>query len=188
MRLLISLILPVWLLAVPLDTLIQNARNNHTSLKSIEQKISMIDNEIEISQNFTDPIVSLTLSDIQSDDISNRSIERMQYTALNFAQKIPYFGKRDAQGRKIKAKKDKVTLSMYEMKVKLVREIKIAAFSIWQREEELKITDEYIKLTRQNIELYSSASTSDSKSHMSIMSAEMKLSELRRAYLIDFLS
>ena len=179
MRLLISLILPVWLLAVPLDTLIQNARNNHTSLKSIEQKISMIDNEIEISQNFSDPIVSLTLSDIQSDDISDRSIERMQYTALNFAQKIPYFGKRDALSNKIKAKKEKVTLSMYEMKVKLVREIKIAAFSIWQREEELKITDEYIKLTKQNIELYSSASTSDSKSHMSIMSAEMKLSELR---------
>lgn len=179
MKLLISFILPVWLIAVPLEVLIENARDNHTSLKSIEQKISMIDNEIEISQNFADPIISLTVSDIQFDDISNRSLERMQYTALNFQQKIPYFGKRDAQGRKIKAKKDKVTLSMYEMKVKLVREIKIAAFSIWQIEEELKITDEYIRLTKQNIELYSSASTIDSKSHMSIMSAEMTLSELK---------
>lgn len=179
MKLLLSLTLPVWLLAVPLERLIENAKSNHVSLKSIEQRVSAIDNELVISRNFSDPIVSLTLSDIQFDDISNRSIEPMQYTALNVQQKIPYFGKRDALSNKIKAKKERVTLSLDAMKVKLVREIKMTAFSIWQREEELKITDAYIKLTKQNIELYSAFTSSDSKSHMSIMSAEMALSELK---------
>ena len=179
MRLLISLILPVWLLAIPLETLIEHSRNNHTSLKSMEQKVSAIDNEIEISQNFADPTISLTMSDIQFDDISNRSLEPMQYTALNFAQKIPYFGKRDALGNKIKAKKAKVNLSIAQMRVKIVEAIKLTAFSIWEKEQELKITAQYIKLTRQNIELYSAFTASDSKSHMSIMSAEMTLSELK---------
>ena len=179
MRFFISLLLPAWLLAVPLQSLIENAKNNHTSLKSIEQRVSAIDNEYEISRNFADPTISLTMSDIQLDDVTNRSIEPMQFTAVNFTQKIPYFGKRDARGNKIKAKKEKVRLNIDAMKVKIVREIKIAAYSIWEKEQELRITDEYIKLTKQNIELYSAFTSSDSKSHMSIMSAEMSLSELK---------
>lgn len=179
MRLLTFLFLPVWLLAVPLQTLIENAKSNHTSLKAIEQRVSAIDNEYAASKNFADPLVSLNISDIQLDDISNRSIEPMQFTAVTFSQKIPYFGKRDALGNKIKAKKNKVSLSIAQMKVKIVREIKITAYSIWEKEQELKITDEYIQLTQQNIELYSAFTSSDSSSHMSIMSAEMSLSELR---------
>ncbi len=179
MKALLSLILPVWLLAVPLDLLIQNAKDKHTSLASLEQKVSMLDNDLEISQNFADPVLALSISDIQLNDISNRSIERMQYTALNYSQKISYFGKRDAQRDKINARKEKVTLSIDELKVKLVKNLKIVAYSIWQIEEELKIMGEYIKLTKRNIELYSAVSTSDSRSHMSIMSAEMSLSELK---------
>ncbi|MDQ7060443.1 MAG: TolC family protein [Sulfurimonas sp.] len=173
------LLLPAWLAAMPLQTLIEHAKNNHTSLKSIEQRVSAIDNEYERSRNFADPVLSLTMSDIQLDDITNRSIERMQYTALNVQQRIPYFGKRDARANKIKAKQEKVALSIDAMKVKIVKEIKITAYSIWEREEELKITGEYVKLTKQNIELYSAVSISDAKAHMSIMSAEMSLSELR---------
>lgn len=179
MKFLSLLLLPAWLLAVPLETLLENAKSKHTSLQSLEQRVSMIDNDLEVSQNFADPLLSLTLSDIQFDDISDRSIERMQYTALNYKQKISYFGKREALKDKLNAKKTSLALSVREMQVKLVREIKIAAYLIWQKEEELKVTDEYIKLTKQNIELYSATSTSDSRSHMSIMSAEMILSELK---------
>ena len=103
----------------------------------------------------------------------------MQYTAINFTQKLPYFGKRDALSNKIKATKKKVALSLEQMKVKIVREIKITAYTIWEREEELKTIHEYMKLTKQNISLYSAFTSNDSKSHMSIMSAEMSLSELK---------
>lgn len=175
----IVLILPIWLFAIPLEVLIENAKNKHTSLKSLEQRVLMFDDDLEISQNFTDPMLSLSVSDIQLDDISDRSIERMQYTALNYQQKISYFGKRDALGDRVSASKVKARLSIDALKVKLIREIKVSAFSIWQIEEELKITLEYIKLTKQNIELYSATSTSDTRSHMSIMSAEMSLSELK---------
>lgn len=179
MKVLLTLFLPVLLLAIPLDILIEHTKNNHTSLKSLEQRLSAIDNEYEISRNFQDPMVSLTVNDIQLNNITDRSIEPMQYTAINVSQKIPYFGKRDAFGNKILAKKEKVRLSIDAMKVKLTQEIKMAAYSIWEKEEELKIIRQYIDLTQQNIELYSAFSSSDSKSHMSIMSAEMSLSELK---------
>lgn len=177
--LLLLLAMPMILLGVSLDTLIENAKNNHTSLKSIEQRVSAIDNDIDISQNFADPLISLSINDIQFDDVTDRRREPMQSTAVNFQQKIPYFGKRDAKKKKLNAQKDVLSLSIEEMKVKLVRAIKITAYSIWQIEEELKIIDEYFKLTKQNIELSSAYASGDSKSHMSIMSAEMTLSELR---------
>ena len=179
MKLLLLLALPVWLFAVPLEILIENAKNNHSSLKTIEQRVSALDDDLDISQNFADPLLSLSVSDIQFNSVTDRSREPMQATSVSLQQKIPYFGKRDALSQKITAKKRVLELSIDEMKVKLTKAIKITAYSIWQIEEELKIIDEYFKLTKQNIELSSAYANSDSKSHMSIMSAEMTLSELR---------
>jgi len=179
MKFFLSLALPVWLLAVPLEILIENAKNNHISLKTIEQRVSALDDDLDISQNFADPLLSLSMSDIQFNSLTDRSREPMQATSVSLQQKIPYFGKRDALSQKITAKKRVLELSIDEMKVKLTKAIKITAYSIWQIEEELKIIDEYFKLTKQNIELSSAYANSDSKSHMSIMSAEMTLSELR---------
>ena len=179
MKPLLLLIIPMILLGVSLDTLIENAKNNHQSLKTIEQRVSAIDDSIDISQNFADPLISLGVNDIQFNDVMDRRREPMQSTTLNLQQKIPYFGKRDANKQKLIAQKEVAELSIDEMKVKLVKAIKITAYSIWQVEEELKIIDEYFKLTKQNINLSSGYASSDSKSHMSIMSAEMTLSELR---------
>ncbi|WP_373001608.1 TolC family protein [Sulfurimonas sp.] len=179
MKALALLLLPLLLSATSLSTLIESAKVNHTSLEVIQKRLSAIDNEYEVSRNFADPELSLSISDIQLNDPTNRSIEPMQYTALNVKQKIPYFGKRDAQSKKVDAKKQKVGFTLEEAKVKLVKSIKLTAYSIWQIEEQLKITDDYIKLTRQNIELYTAYSTSDTKAHMGIMSAELSLSQLK---------
>ncbi|WP_455757149.1 TolC family protein [Sulfurimonas sp.] len=179
MKLYILLLLPMWLFSESLDVLIENAKNSHNSLKTIEQRVSAIDDEYQVSRNFADPSISLSMSDIQFDDPTKRDLEPMQFTSINFKQKIPYFGKRDAVSKKIDAKKQKISLTLDETKVKLVKAIKISAYSIWQIEQELKIINEYINLTKQNIELYSAYGSNDTSSHMSIMSAEMTLSELR---------
>jgi len=168
MKLYILLLLPMWLFGESLEVLIDNAKTSHTSLKTIEQRVSAIDDEYQVSRNFADLIISLSMTDIQFDDPSIRKLEPMQYTAISFKQKIPYFGKRDASSRKIEAKKQKVALTLDETKVKLTKAIKITAYSIWKIEEELKITNEYIELTKQNIELYSAYGSSDTKSHMSM--------------------
>ncbi|WP_373036222.1 TolC family protein [Sulfurimonas sp.] len=179
MKAFILLFLPLLLSATSLSTLIESAKANHTSLDAIEKRLSAVDNEYEVSRNFADPELSLSVSDIQLRDASNRSIEPMQYTALNLKQKIPYFGKRDAASKKVDAKKQKISLTLEDAKVQLVKSVKLTAYSIWQIEQQLKITDDYIKLTRQNIELYTAYSTSDTKAHMGIMSAELSLSQLK---------
>jgi len=179
MRIFALLLLPLLLSATSLSTLIESAKSNHTSLEAIEQRLSAVNDEYDVTRNFADPEILLSISDIQLNDPTNRSIEPMQYTALNVKQKIPYFGKRDAASKKVDAKKEKIGFNLSQAKVKLVESIKVSAFSIWQIEEQLKITNEYIKLTRQNIELYTAYSTSDTKSHMGIMSAELSLSQLK---------
>ncbi|MDO8453098.1 MAG: TolC family protein [Sulfurimonas sp.] len=179
MRISILLFLPLWLSAATLYALIEHAKNSHVSLQAIEQKLSAVDNEYEVSRNFANPELSFSVSDIQLKEPINRQIEPMQYSAVNIKQTFPYFGKRDANSNRVSAKKQKISSSLEEAKVKLVETLKIAAYTIWQVEEEIKITNEYIKLTNQNINLYTSYSSRDTKSHMGIMSAELSLSQLK---------
>ncbi len=176
-KLSILLFSPLFLSGASLDTLIQNALNSHSSLEVITHKLSTISEEKELAYNFENPELSLSISDIQLGDISNRSIEPMQFTSINFKQKIPYFGKRDALAKKIDAKKELIALDLSDAKVKLTQLIKITAYSIWQVEKQLGITQEYIKLTQQNIELFSAYNTTDTSAHMGIMNAELSLSQ-----------
>ncbi len=179
MRAYILLLLPLLLSAASLSSLIESAKSTHSSLDAISQRLSAVDNEIDTTRNFADPQLTLSISDIGFNDPTNRTLEPMQYTSLNFKQKIPYFGKRDASSKKAQAKKQKINFTLEEAKVKLTESIKLTAYSIWQIEEQLKITDEYIELTKQNIELYTAYSVSDTKAHMGIMSAELSLSQLK---------
>ncbi len=179
MKFFIILLLPIFINASSLESLIENAKSSHLSLNTIEHKLNAIDDEYEITKNFSDPTLSLSISDIQLNDISNRSIEPMQFTSLNFKQKIPYFGKRDANGKKVLAKKHKLDMSLQEVKITLVKEIKLSAYNIWQVEQQLSITNEYLSLIKQNIELYAAYNISDTSAHMGLMSAELTLSQLK---------
>jgi len=165
--------------AASLSSLIEHAKSSHTSLQAIQHRLNAVNNEYEATRNFANPELSISVSDIQFNDLSNRSIEPMQFTAINFKQKIPYFGKRDANGKKVQAKRHRLDITLEDAIVKLVKEIKITAYTIWQTQEQLRITDEYIRLTKQNIELYTAYSVNDTSAHMGIMSAELSLSQLK---------
>ncbi len=178
-KLQILLFLPLALSGASLDSLVQNAKKSHRSLKVIEQKLSAISDEYELSKNFSNPELSISVSDIQFGDPIDRSLEPMQSSSINFKQKIPYFGKRDALSKKVDAKKESILFSLEDAKVKLAKAIKIKAYEIWQAEEQLRITDEYIALTNQNIELFTAYNNTDASSHMSIMGAELSLSQLQ---------
>ncbi|MGB3960692.1 MAG: hypothetical protein WBK95_00495, partial [Sulfurimonas sp.] len=75
----VLLFFPLWLGATSLATLIQNAEATHLSLDAIAQRVSAFDASYAASRNFADPELSLSISDIQFDDPTNRSIEPMQY-------------------------------------------------------------------------------------------------------------
>ena len=179
MKLLPLLFLPLFLYAATLQELIEHTKNSHLSLEAIKHKLSTFEEEYALSRNFANPELSLSIGDIQTQDITNRSLEPMQYTALNFKQKIPYFGKRDALSNKIEAQKNQITIHLENAKVKLIEAIKYTAYAIYDKEEKLKILHEYIELTQRNIELFSAYNLSDASSHMSLMNAELTLSQLK---------
>jgi hypothetical protein len=174
----VALTLTCTLGAQTLQEIISHTLESHNSLKAIEQKLSSLDELQALTQNFANPELSLSVSDIQLNDISNRSIEPMQYTALSFKQKIPYFGKRDAASKLVKSQKEVLFNSLEEAKIRLAKEIKLVAFRVWEMEKKRAILDEYIELSDKNIEL-SSAYNVSGEMHIEIMTMHLILSDLK---------
>ncbi len=179
MRTLILLLLPLFLGATSLDDVIEKALASHTSIAVLQERLNAEDYQISASRNFYNPEISFGMNDIQFDDVTDRSRERMQTTSVNIKQKFPSFGKRDAKTEQSRALKNQIALSLDELKVKLVENIKVTAYSIWEVNQELNITEEYIGVTKQNIELSTAYSSTRDNSHMGIMSAELTLSQLK---------
>ncbi len=179
MKTILLFLLPLYLSATTLDSIIAKALSSHTSLEVIQERINAEDYQISASRNFYNPEISFGLNDIQFDDVTDRGREPMQTASVNIKQKFPSFGKRDAQTEKNRALKQQLGSNMEALKVKLTEEIKITAYKIWEVNQELNITEEYIGVTKQNIELNTAYSATRDNSHMGIMSAELTLSQLK---------
>ena len=180
MRTLLSLLLFAALLqADTLDNILEYSLNNHGSLKSIQERLSAIENEKSRSRNFSNPDISFTVNDIQFDNPSDRTLEPMQFSAVNIKQKIPYFGKRDALTQKVESKKRFLDMSLQDLKSELAKEIKITAYSLWDVQKRLRVLDSYIDITNQNISLNEAYNITSSNTHLALMSAKLTLSELK---------
>ena len=179
MKTLFLMLLPLLMSAATLESIINKALSSHTSLEVIQKRLNAEDYSISATRNFYNPEIAFGLNDIQFDDITDRSREPMQTASINIKQKIPSFGKRDAKTERRRAVKNQITLSFEEAKVKLVEAIKITVYQIWEVNQELNITQEYIAVTKQNIELNTAYSATRGNSHMGIMSAELTLSQLK---------
>ncbi len=178
--LLLILLLPLALLhAETIDTLIERALSRHDSLQAIRYRLEAMDDYRSKSRNFADPQVSLSVSDIRFDDPLARDLEPMQYTAVNVRQTFPWFGKRDAQTKKVDAQKRWLFVSLEAAQVALAEAIRDSVYTIDELRERLKILDEYARLTRQNIDLNTAYTSTDDRRHMGIMSAELTLSQIR---------
>lgn len=180
MRTLLLLMLSVMILnAQSIQELIHIALNKHPSLKTIEHRLSAMDEMISLSQNFSNPDISLTISVIQFDDPSNRRIEPMQYEAINFKQKVPWFGKLDAKKFYVQAQKEVVLHSYDAAKVQLAQNIRMTAYTVKEIEARLDIVNKYIDIAKQNIQLYTSYASTDSTSHTSSMNASLLLAKVK---------
>ncbi len=167
------------LYAVSLDAIIDNALASNPSLQSINERIAANKESINLASQFANPELLLRINDINLDDPTNRSIEPMQWMAVDFSQKLPYFGKRDAEKKIAIAQENVLIENLDSAKSALVGAIKSQAYSIWELERLVAIIGDYEDLTRQNIELYEAYTSTSDDQHMGIMSAELTLSNLR---------
>ena len=165
--------------AETINQLIDKSLRNHRSLKAIEQRMSAADDYIAKTRNFENPNISLTINDIQFGDISNRSLEPMQWSALKARQKFPWFGKRDANTLYEQAKKNIIFSSLEAARVKLAEAIRATAYTIQELENRIAILRKYEKVTRENIDLNTAYTATQANSHSGIISAELTLSAIK---------
>jgi len=176
---LFTLLIAGYLQAQSIKQLITQSLDKHPSLKTIEHRLLAMDEKISLSQNFSNPDVSFTINDIQFEDPSSRDLEPMQYQALNFKQKFPWFGKLDARKTYTEAQKNVILDSYETAKVKLAEEIRMTAYSIKEIEARIGIVKKYIDVSRQNIELYTSYASTESKNHTDSMNARLLLTKVK---------
>ena len=165
--------------AQSIQQLITVAIKNHPSLQTIEHRLSAMDDNIEKSQNFSNPDLSLTINDIQFENPTDRSLEPMQFTSINFKQQFPWFGKLDARKTFTQAQKSVMMNSYEAAKTALAEEIRMTAYTLKELEERIRIINRYKTLAQQNIDLYTAYASAENKSHTSSMSASLMLSKIK---------
>ncbi len=164
--------------AQSINQLIDYSLQKHPSLQAIQHRLSAMDERIAKSRNWANPELTLNMSDIQFSDPTNRGIEPMQYQAVNYKQRFPWFGKIDAREHFTIAQKSVISDSYDVSKVKLAEEIRKTSYTILEIKERIRIVDQYEKLTKQNIRLYDAYTATDNMSHSNSMAAELMLSRL----------
>lgn len=163
------------LYAISLDELIMKALQNNPSLVSLNHRIIASHQDTYISNNFANPTLTYTQNNIDTDQAMSRK-------SVTLTQKLPYFGKRDSLKNIALASEEVLAENLEQAKVNILKEIRTQAYTAWEFQKLYKIILEYEDLTKQNIELfesYTSTSSSSSNQHMGIMSAELILNDLK---------
>jgi len=175
---LLTLVSAGLLQAQSINQLIDYSLKKHPSVLTIQHRLSAMDDRITKSRNWSNPELVLNINDIQFDDPTDRTLEPMQYQAINVRQRFPWFGKIDAREHFTRAQKN-VILDSYDIaKVKLAEEIRSTSYTILEIKERIRIVMQYEKLTKQNISLYDAYTATDKMSHSNSMAAELMLSRL----------
>ncbi len=164
--------------AQSIHQLIQYSIKKHPSLKSIEHRLSAMDERIEKTQKWENPDLSFTINDIQFRKPLGRTAERMQYQAVNFKQKFPWFGKRKASKKVAQEEKRVVFHTLKSAQVTLAYNIRIASYTIKELESRIDILNKYKHLAKQNIELFTKYIATDTMSHTDSVNAELSLSNI----------
>ncbi len=170
--LLLSILLSLSLQAVTLKEVIDRAVNTNPSLESISERIEASASMSEASGRFANPELSYIQNSLDPS-------EPMSQKILTLKQKLFYFGKRDAEEEVSQADEALMQERLAQAKVDLVYAIKQQAYTIWELQELYKSIHTYVDLTRQNIELFESYTSTTDNQHMGIMSAELTRSDLR---------
>lgn len=166
-------------LAQDIDALVKYALKKHPSLDSINQRILAMDTRIKMSQNFSDPDVSLSINDIQFSNPLSRDLEPMQFEAINIKQKFPWFGKLEAKEAFASSQQQEILDSYESAKVTLAKEIRLSAYTIIEIKARLDILKSYKALAKQNIALYTAYASTENKSHGSSVTASLLFATLK---------
>ncbi len=157
--------------AMSLSEVIEASLSKSPSLEVINARLKANKQNIDIADQFDNPQLLLTKNTIDA-------AQPMSQSVITFKQKLPYYSKREKRADVAVAEEKVLQEKLGAAQVKLVERIKNEAYTIWELRELEAIIDEYITLTKQNINLYESYTSVSDNQHMGIMKAELSLSDL----------
>jgi len=143
-------------LAVSLDEMLNMVLQKNENLKSLEQSILVANKQIETSDNWSNPVLTLGVSDIQFDDVKKRDLEPMQNQYIGYSQVIP-------MGEKLEIKREisihDKTIARYKLedqKLQLKSKIYEYGYNIVILEKKYELLNKYLKNIRSLEELSNS--------------------------------
>ncbi len=157
---------------VQLVTILEEADVQNPSLQIAQEQIEMASSQIEQVTSLQDPIVSVSLLNYPIDSFKTNQTP-MSGTEIRLAQKFPFPGKLDAKG-KIAAKKSLWFASAYQdARLQIRHQVKDAWYRLlFQRQaikltiRNLKIFDDFIKLTETRYEIGKGLQQNVLKTHL----------------------
>jgi len=131
--------------AISLDDMVDNVLNKNQNLKSLEQSILIANKQIDISDNWKNPVLTFGANDVQFDDPLKRDLEPMQAQYIGYSQVIP-------MGEKLEIKKEislrDVNIARYkfeDQKLKLKSLVYQYGYSIVILEKKYELLNKYLK-------------------------------------------
>jgi len=177
--LLSSLFTITFLYATSVDEIVINTLNNNYDLKSLKKSINLANEQIKISKNWQNPVLSFGVNDIWFNDTFSRDKEAMQAQFIGFSQVIPLGNKLDI--KKEIAQKDKKIeiLNLEDAKLKLQSKIYELSYNILVLEKKEKLLDSY-ELNIQKLEkLYVALSKYGKIKHNEILNTKVSFESLQ---------
>ncbi|MGB3750937.1 MAG: TolC family protein [Arcobacteraceae bacterium] len=131
--------------AISLDDMVDNVLKKNQNIKSLEQSILVANKQIDISDNWNNPVLTFGANDVQFEDSLKRDREPMQAQYIGYSQVIPI-------GEKLEIKKeisirDKTitTYKLEDQKLKLKSKIYEYGYSIVILEKKYELLNKYLK-------------------------------------------
>ncbi|WP_104696988.1 MULTISPECIES: TolC family protein [unclassified Helicobacter] len=177
MRLLFLALLVQCLYSQSLESIIEDAIEKNTKIKTLEQEIEKLQYEARIATKWENPIISSGFNTFYPLNPTFRG-DPMQTISVSISQKIDLFGKKTIEGQKILLDRQIKILELQALKKEIIKQIKITMiknYEIKQQEKILKKTLKNLAFLNQQANTPSSELPTQEVYKIQILQAKIKI-------------
>lgn len=129
--------------ATTLDEIVNKVIENNQDLKSLTKAVEVSNQQIELSNNWKNPVLTFGANDIQFSDVTKRDLEPMQAQYIGFSQIIPMGDKLDIQEDIAKSDKKITSFTLENRKLELKSKVYEYVYNILIFEKKYKLLIKY---------------------------------------------
>lgn len=129
--------------ASTIDELVKEIFENNYDLKAVEKSIEVANQQINLSKNWQNPMLSLGVNDLWINDFSSRDKEAMQASFIGISQVIPTGSKLDIKEEIAQKDKNIQIQNLEDKKLELESKVYEYVYNILIAEEKYKLLNSY---------------------------------------------